>query len=112
MRSAANVRMPFDNRVQTWSRTISSLESGVRQSCPDVEPNDCRGVSQRSCPIVEPNDRCELTRPCPVWEPSGRECFHGPTLIRLFESIVMEVFDVDVPHSNLNFVSRYSRLVV
>ena len=61
---------------------------------------------------VEPNDRCELTRPCPVWEPSGRECFHGPTLIRLFESIVMEVFDVDVPHSNLNFVSRYSRLVV
>jgi hypothetical protein len=53
---------------------LSWLESGVRQSCPDVEPNDCRGISQRSCPIVEPNDRCELTRPCPVWEPSGREC--------------------------------------
>lgn len=68
--------------------SLRQSTSGVRQSCPIMEPNDCRGKSRRSCPLVEPNDhrvenqrscpdvepndRCVLPRPCPVQESSGR----------------------------------------
>lgn len=99
-RKRKTARLELDQLDQNAPSGSSQNQStsGVRQSCPTVEPNDCRGKSRRSCPVEEPNDhrvedqrpcpdvepngRCELTRPCPVQEPSGRVGLpHSPRLI-------------------------------
>lgn len=97
-RKTARLELDQLNQNAPSGSSQNQSTSGVRQSCPTVEPNDCRGKSRRSCPVEEPNDqrvedqrpcpdvepngRCELTRPCHVQEPSGREGLpHSPRLI-------------------------------